>query len=148
MNGRPLCGKRLRECTYLLLGTGRLAYTVMYRTMKKGFIILAAVVLLLSCGGKTQTAEQDSVDQQWTERRIESATADSTEIRSYESTSSQRDMSSPAPSSSSSYSSRSYDAEEEEEEDGMRHFDPASEDDMDDNGMSRFMENNDEEGWD
>ena len=30
----------------------------------------------------------------------------------------------------------------------MRGFDPASEDDMDDNGMSRYMENNDEEGWD
>ena len=26
--------------------------------------------------------------------------------------------------------------------------DPASEDDMDDNGMSRYMENDDEEGWD
>ena len=26
----------------------------------------------------------------------------------------------------------------------MRGFDPASEDDMDDNGMSRYMENNDE----
>ena len=25
--------------------------------------------------------------------------------------------------------------------------DPVSEDDMDDNGMSRYMENNDEEGW-
>ena len=32
--------------------------------------------------------------------------------------------------------------------DNMRGFDPASEDDMDDNGMSRFMENNDDEGWD
>lgn len=31
---------------------------------------------------------------------------------------------------------------------GMRHFDPASEDDMDDNGMSRFMDSNDDEGWD
>ncbi len=30
----------------------------------------------------------------------------------------------------------------------IRGFDPASEDDMDDNGMSRYMENNDEEGWD
>ena len=30
----------------------------------------------------------------------------------------------------------------------MRGSDPASEDDMDDNGMSRYMENNDEEGWD
>ena len=32
--------------------------------------------------------------------------------------------------------------------DNMRGFDPASEDDMDDNGMTRYMENNDEEGWD
>ena len=31
--------------------------------------------------------------------------------------------------------------------DNMRGFDPASEDDMDDNGMSRYMENDDEEGW-
>lgn len=30
----------------------------------------------------------------------------------------------------------------------MRGFDPASEDDMEDNGMSCYMENNDEEGWD
>ncbi len=33
------------------------------------------------------------------------------------------------------------------EPDNMRGFDPASEDDMDDNGMSRYMENYDEEGW-
>ncbi len=32
--------------------------------------------------------------------------------------------------------------------DNMRGFDPASEDDMPDNGMSRYMENCDEEGWD
>ena len=34
------------------------------------------------------------------------------------------------------------------EPDNMRGFDPASEDDMDDNGISRYMENDDEEGWD
>ncbi len=32
-------------------------------------------------------------------------------------------------------------------DDNMRGWDPASEDDMPDNGMSRYMENNDEEGW-
>ena len=47
-----------------------------------------------------------------------------------------------SPSSSSS-SRRSY-----EGSDNMRGFDPASEDDMDDNGMSRYMENTDDEGWD
>lgn len=31
--------------------------------------------------------------------------------------------------------------------DNMKGFDPPSEDDMDDNGMRRYMENNDEEGW-
>ena len=40
---------------------------------------------------------------------------------------------------SHSYESSSYD--------NMRGFDPASEDDMDDNGMSRYMENNDDAGW-
>ena len=48
-------------------------------------------------------------------------------------------------SSSGSYSS-SYD--NEEVYDNMRGWDPASEDDMEDNGMTRYMENNDEEGWD
>ncbi len=47
-------------------------------------------------------------------------------------------------SSSGSYSSGSDD----KEYDNMRGFDPASEDDMEDNGMARYMENNDEEGWD
>jgi len=32
--------------------------------------------------------------------------------------------------------------------DNMRGWDPASEDDMDDNGMSRYMDNYDDEGWD
>ena len=107
---------------------------------------MAAALLLLSCGERTQTTEPDCVNQQSTELRVESAPVDSTEIQSQESTSPQRDISSPAPSSSSSNSSGSYD-EDEEEEDGMRHFDPASEDDMDDNGMSRYMDSNDEEGW-
>ena len=49
----------------------------------------------------------------------------------------------PAPSSKSvKSSSKKYN------DDNMRGWDPASEDDMDDNGMSRYMENNDEEGWD
>ena len=41
----------------------------------------------------------------------------------------------------------SWDDDDEEREDNMRGFDPASEDDTDDNGMSRYMENNDEAGW-
>ena len=42
-----------------------------------------------------------------------------------------------------------YDSSDDDadDDDNMRGFDPASEDDMDDNGMSRYMENYDEEGW-
>jgi hypothetical protein len=50
------------------------------------------------------------------------------------------------PSTPSSSSSFRY--HESSNYDNMRGFDPASEDDMEDNGMSRYMENNDEEGWD
>ena len=32
-------------------------------------------------------------------------------------------------------------------DDNMRGFDPRSEDDMDDNGISRYMDNYDDEGW-
>ena len=50
----------------------------------------------------------------------------------------------PASYSRAVRSSRSYD----DDYDNMRGWDPASEDDMDDNGMSRYMENNDEGCWD
>ena len=36
----------------------------------------------------------------------------------------------------------------EKELDNMRGYDPASEDDMDDNGMQRYFDANDEEAWD
>ena len=49
----------------------------------------------------------------------------------------------PTRSSSSSYSGSSS-----KSSDNMRGFDPASENDMDDNGMGRYMDNNDDEGWD
>ena len=35
----------------------------------------------------------------------------------------------------------------DDDDDNMRGWDPAFEDDSNDNGMSRYMENNDEEGW-
>lgn len=48
-----------------------------------------------------------------------------------------------------SRSSRRYtDDSDSDEDDNMRHFDPSMEDDMDDNGMSRYMEANDDEAWD
>ena len=53
-----------------------------------------------------------------------------------------------APKTAAPVSSSSSQSHQSDSYDNMRGFDPASEDDMDDNGMSRYMENNDEEGWD
>ena len=41
----------------------------------------------------------------------------------------------------------SYEAQDDDDYDNMRGFDPASEDDMEDSGISRYMDNNDEKGW-
>ena len=50
-------------------------------------------------------------------------------------------------SGSQSYSSND-DNDNDDDDENMRGWDPASEDDMDDNGMDRYIENTDEEGWD
>lgn len=49
---------------------------------------------------------------------------------------------------SPSYSPISPSIKSTNHSENMQGFDPASEDDMDDNGMTRYMEANDEEGWD
>ena len=50
------------------------------------------------------------------------------------------------PTKVSSSSHRSYHSDKVL--DNMRGFDPASEEDMDDNGMQRYYDANDEEAWD
>lgn len=42
----------------------------------------------------------------------------------------------------------SWDNDDDERDDNMHGWDPASEDDSHDNGMSRWSENNDERDWD
>ena len=71
---------------------------------------------------------KDSVE----EKKLDESTEETSKYKSY------------STSGYSSYSSESDD----DEYDNMRGFDPASEDDIEDNGMARYMENNDEEGWD
>lgn len=111
--------------------------------MKKTIIVILTVVLLLACGNtKTRQTEPITNDDRGSVEQSESDTITSSvqekvpEVMEKPST----PISSSSASSSRSQKSSSYD--------NMRGFDPASEDDMDDNGMSRYMENNDEEGWD
>ena len=111
--------------------------------MKKIITVLISVVLLLACGNnKTRQTEsvifdnQTSVKQTEPDSIVSSVQEEMPDVKEEPSTSN----SSSSVSLSHSHKSTNYD--------NMRGFDPASEDDMDDNGMSRYMENNDDEGWD
>ena len=109
----------------------------------KYIIIIGVALLVLSCGngkgGKTNEPYDGG-------HGIGIDTATVHEIEHYEDSvraneSLNESHKTVAPSSSSSRNTY-------RESDNMRGFDPASEDDMEDNGMSRYMENNDDEGWD
>ena len=102
--------------------------------MRKVLGTLALSLLLLSCQNKSKQEYSPTLKETQSED-----TAVTEEVKEL-----QEEVKVPstptASSSSHSHESSSYD--------NMRGFDPASEDDMEDNGMSRYMENNDEEGWD
>ena len=98
------------------------------------------VLLCLACNNKNRQTEPIIYDDKSIVEQAEHDTLSSTNPE--ESPKIEVKPSTPVSSSSSSRPHKSSDY------DNMRGFDPASEDDMDDNGMSRYMENNDEEGWD
>lgn len=106
--------------------------------MKLLLTILILSFLMLSCTNRQKSA--DAFQRKYASFDADSAcyTIDSDSSRSVKNAS-------PVtyPVNSSSISSHNNTSE-----DNMRGFDPTSEDDMEDNGMSRYMENTDEEGWD
>ena len=113
--------------------------------MKRKRHISAMITLMLTflaCGNKSRQAEPIVYDDQ-PEVELSDSDTISTTVQN-EGNKVEEIPSSPVKSSSST-SSRYH---ESSVYDNMRGFDPSSEDDMDDNGMSRYMENNDEEGWD
>ena len=97
-------------------------------------VTLALSLSIIACENKSKRTEPVVFDNQHV---AEQSAPDTTFFVQKEASKTEAPVSS---SASSSHQSSSYD--------NMRGFDPASEDDMDDNGMSRYMENNDEEGWD
>ena len=108
--------------------------------MRKEFGILALSLLLLSCHDKSRQEYSPTLIKTQSEELYQQPdTAVTEEVKGQ-----QEEVKVPSTPTYSS-SSRSHKLSGN---DNMRGFDPASEDDMDDNGMSRFMENNDEEGWD
>ena len=116
--------------------------------MKHTLIIICIMVLVLSCGNKNKDLN-DSLD--WgcldSINKVKVKEYEAKEKAAVEKYKSQ-DPAKHSPAISSSSSGYSSNDDDDEDYNNMRGFDPASEDDMDDNGMSRYMENNDEEGWD
>ena len=114
--------------------------------MKNGFIFLAFVLLVLSCFNEKKRESSEN-DGEWSVEYYSMEEKDSVEKIDLqdgkEIITKEKKSATSSGAYSTSSSSRSY-----EESDNMRGFDPASEDDMDDNGMSRYMENTDDEGWD
>ena len=110
--------------------------------MKERLLILICIIAVLSCGNDRKqtyspTIESDTLEEQY--QPIDSPIVK--EVLEVKKPVKSADV----PSSSAPTRSQSS---QHNDDDNMRGFDPASEDDMEDNGMSRYMENNDEEGWD
>ncbi|MBR1400404.1 MAG: hypothetical protein IJ562_02290 [Prevotella sp.] len=111
--------------------------------MKKTIIVVLTLALLWACGNnKTRQTEQfiyDSISD------VEQSRPDTVASSVQEERSKVKENSSTPISSSSASAIRSH---KSSSNDNMRSFDPASEEDSEDNGMSRYMENYDDEGWD
>ena len=107
--------------------------------MKKSIFVFVMAVILMSCGNDRQqqpVAVDDGLIEQYS-----IFSEDSTDKKDTVESSNNK----PSAANSSSKTTIRHD---NKASDNMRGFDPASEDDMDDNGMSRYFENNDDEGWD
>ena len=98
--------------------------------------LMFLMLLLLACENKLKHADSAVYDEK---PMIEPSASDTTF--------SVQEKSHTAAASASSSSSSSH-SQKSSSYDNMHGFDPVSEDDIDDNGMRRYMENNDEEGWD
>ncbi len=100
------------------------------------FLTLALSLLIIACENKSRQTEPVVCDNLSV---LEQHTPDTT-------SSIQDEL--PKTETSTSISSSSSHFHNLSSYDIMRGFDPASEDDMGDNGISRYMENNDDKGWD
>ena len=109
-------------------------------------------LLLLSCQNKSRQEYSPTLKKTRSEKSYQQPdTAVTKEVKGQQEE--VKVSSTPISSASSrSHESSSYDRSATKgdacQSKNMRGFDPASEDDMDDNGMSRYMDNYDDSGWD
>ena len=108
--------------------------------MKRILLLIPILVAFVACNNKENRVKEADFDSYWKDLSVDTAEAGVTST-------SQETEEKPLMNNVSSSSVQSS-TSSEQRTDNMRGFDPASEDDMDDNGMSRYIENDDEEGWD
>ena len=112
--------------------------------MRSHWYVSIIIICLFSCGNKTNNITPTSdVEEGWGERYQKELEDSLAKEKTLHDEPVKETVTNPTSVSNSSCSSKLH-----RSSDNMRGFDPASEDDMEDNGMRRFMENNDEEGWD
>ena len=104
--------------------------------MRKVLAIMVSGLLLLSCGSKTPKARRAVMDYETGVERTAPDTAVQGKAKKTVGTVRTEKV---KPTATEKHKPGN--------DDNMRGFDPASEDDLPDNGMNRYMENNDEEGW-
>ena len=106
--------------------------------LKKAFVLIIILLAFVACNNKENRVKEADFDSYWKDLSVDTAEAGVTST-------SQETEEKPLMNNVSSSSVQSS-TSSEQRTDNMRGFDPASEDDMDDNGMSRYIENDDEEG--
>ena len=122
--------------------------------------ILLCALFLCGCGEEKKTApaidyrfedepvSTDTISPDTLKNVGDSLGKENAALKKEEKTSRTFGKSTSAPRGRTPSSRHSKSKENRTEDDGMRGFDPISENDMHDNGVSRFMENDDSEGWD
>ena len=107
--------------------------------MMNRYIIFGVALLLLSCGNR-KGADYDETYDGGAGVGVDTATIHIIQCQPEIEKEPVNERTKTVSPSKDRYKSTSHD--------NMRGFDPASEDDMHDNGMTRYMEVNDEKGWD
>ena len=105
--------------------------------MKQTLFILFILMMMASCSDRKMKVPGDSYIQDYPTYGTEQESKVDSVIKE-----------SPNKEPVMTSSSLHIGSDKEKELDNMRGFDPASEDDMDDNGMQRYFDANDDEAWD
>lgn len=121
--------------------------------MKHLFFLTLITFLLVGCQNRHKPTLEEIMAEEWlSDTQMEDSTEKAKKEEEGEKLLESKEKSTTVQTKKRSSRYHSYDEYETDDDaiesnDNLRGYDPASEDDMEDNGMSRYMDNNDEGGW-